>query len=491
MRTKGTGRGGKTAFLFLLTTVVVSFLLTNSSLFAEDTDSIATLRRMGKAFASIAEKASPAVVGIKVEREVENHQSYESPFEDPFFFDRFFRRRSPERGSRRPPPRQIAQGSGFIISPKGYILTNNHLVGDAEKVIVKLLDNRQLEAVIIGTDPGSDVAVVKIDAKNLSWLELADSDKLDVGEWVIAIGNPFGLSHTVTAGIVSAKGRSGVGITAYEDAYEDFIQTDAAINPGNSGGPLLNLDGKVVGINTAIISRSGGNMGIGMAIPVNMARNIYKQLVEGGTVVRGFLGVSMEQLTPELAGALELDEDTKGVVITEVIEGTSAEKAGLERNDVIIELDGEAVEKANDLRNRVAQLKPGTKIELVILREGRRKPIEAELGQRQKEGIVIGKRSVTLNQPGITVQNLTDDLAQRLGYEGQSGVIVTEVERSSPAELAGIRPGALIIEVDREPVKNVRQFEEAVQKAAEKGRILLLINTGRYNRLIVLKLPEK
>jgi len=491
-------RQSKTITQFrLLVSFVTLILFVSSAGLAEDKESIATLRQMGKAFASIAENASPAVVGIVAEKtiSVDYTQSPESPFNDPFFFepfnddlfDYFFHRRRPRRRSPRQAPHQTAQGSGFIISADGYILTNNHLVGEAEKVTVKLLDNRKLEAKIIGTDPESDVAVVKIDAKNLTHLELADSDKLEVGEWVIAIGNPFGLSHTVTAGIVSAKGRSRVGITA----YEDFIQTDAAINPGNSGGPLLNLDGNVVGINTAIISQVRGNMGIGLAIPINMAKGIYDQLVTGGKVVRGFLGISMEQLTPELARALDLDEQTKGVAITDVIEGTGAEKAGLKLNDVIIEFEGQSVENANNLRNHVAQLKPGATVEMVILRDGKRKKITAELGERPKEGIVAAERPETLRQLGITVQNLSDDLAQRLGYKNLSGVVVTEVEPGSLAEFAGIKTGTLIMEVDREPVKNTKEFNRAVEKAAKEGQILLLINTGRYNRYVILNLPKK
>lgn len=487
----------KTISIYVCMSLLFVFVL---PAFSQDTDSIATLRQMGKAFASIAEKASPAVVGIVAEQKVSQGYSrqFESPFDEPFFFDPFnddffdyffHRRGTPRRRSPQQVPRPVAQqGSGFIISADGYILTNNHLVGEAETVKVKLLDNRELEAKLIGTDPDSDVAVVKIDAKDLSFLELADSDRLEVGEWVIAIGNPFGLSHTVTAGIVSAKGRSGVGITA----YEDFIQTDAAINPGNSGGPLLNLDGKVIGINTAIISQVRGNMGIGLAIPVNMAKGIYKQLIKGGKVERGSLGIWMEELTPELAKALDLDEQTKGVAITDVIKDTAADKAGLKRNDVIVEFEGKPVEKANELRNQVAQLKPGTKVELVVLRDGQKKTITAELGKKAKEGVAgSAEQPGTLEGLGITVQNLTDDLAERLGYEGLSGVVVTEVEQGSLAELAGITTGTLIMEVDREPVKNVKQFNEAVEKATKEGQILLLVNTGRYSRYIILKLSKK
>jgi len=288
---------------FSLISVSLIFLLfiTPLSAFGEDKSSIDTLRQMGKAFADIAEKASPAVVGIQAKQLItEDYLTMRDwPFGDPFdddFFERFFGRpfryrRSPQRKSYRP-----VQGSGFIISADGYILTNNHVVRDADEITVKLADGREFEAKVIGSDPDTEVAVIKIDAKRLPALELANSDALKVGEWVIAIGNPFGLSHTVTAGIVSAKGRSGFRLAE----YEDFIQTDAAINPGNSGGPLINLDGEVVGINTAIIG-PGGNIGIGFAIPINIAKFIYNQLIEGGKIVYGALGVIIRDLDPDLA----------------------------------------------------------------------------------------------------------------------------------------------------------------------------------------------
>ncbi len=495
-------RQNKTSSRFPLISAFLILLLftTPLSAFAQDTNSIDTLRQMGKAFAEIAGKASPAVVGLKAEKTVT--QDYptirEWPFGDPFdpfeddFFDFFFRRRPPRRRSPRPKYHQMAQGSGFIVSPDGYILTNNHLVEDAEKVFVKVGKDPEVEAKVVGTDPDSDVAVIKIDAKDLHYLELADSDALEVGEWVIAIGNPFGLSHTVTAGIVSAKGRSGVGLTT----YEDFIQTDAAINPGNSGGPLLNLDGKVVGINTAIVTRSPdyryrGNIGIGFAIPANMAKAVYNQLIESGTVVRGFLGISMEELTPDLATAFGLKKDTKGVAITEVIEGSAAEKAGLKHNDIIIEFEGQPVAQANVLRNRVAMLKPGTKVEIVVLRDGKRKKFTAELGERTEEYKIATGKSETMEQLGLTVQNLTDDWAERLGYENMTGVVVTQVEPGSLAALAGITPGTLIREVNRTPVKNTKDFSEAVEMAGKQGAVLLRIYNGRYHRLVVLTLPQK
>jgi len=459
----------------------------------KDTESIQTLRQMGKAFAGIAEKASPAVVGISAQQAVtQDYSTMRGPFGDQFFDDDFFERffgphfrqpRSQQRKSYRP-----VQGSGFIVSSDGYILTNNHVVKNAKEITVKLLGGQDFKAKVIGTDPATEVAVVKIDANNLTTLELADSDKLEVGEWVIAIGNPFGLSHTVTAGIVSAKGRSGL---LDEMEYEDFIQTDAAINFGNSGGPLINLDGKVIGINTAILG-PGGNIGIGFAIPINMAKFIYSQLIEGGKIVRGALGVSIRDLEPELAESLGL-EDTKGIVIIEVSEGSAAEKAGMKRYDVVVEFNGEKVETMNEFRNRVAMLKPGTDVKIVVMRDGKRKTLHAELGESSKELKSFKIHSELLEQLGLAVINLTDDLAERYGYEDMTGVIVAKVKPGSQAARKGITPGMLIMEADREPVKNTKDFDRALEKAAERGKgsVLLLITDGRYSYMVVLKLSKE
>lgn len=460
---------------------------------AEDKGGIDTLRQTSKAFTEIAEKAKPAVVGIKAEKTVT--WSYPTmpdwpfgdlfgPFEDDLF-ERFFRRQMPRRRSPQQKSRQYAQGSGFIISTDGHIITNNHLAQDADKITVILADGREFEAETVGTDRDTDIAVLKVDASKLTALEMADSDSLEVGEWVLAIGNPFGLSQTVTAGIVSAKGRSGFRLTE----YEDYIQTDAAINPGNSGGPLLNLDGEVVGINTFIISGSGGFMGIGFAIPINIAKTVYRQLVDTGKVVRGFLGVIIQDLTPELADSFDL-KDSKGVLISEVTEDSAAEKAGLKQGDIIIEFDGQSVEKANVLQSRIAMLRPDSRAKVVILRDGKRKTLTVKLGERPKEAITAG-RSEALEQLGFAVKNLTDDLAQRLGYEGLTGVVVVQVESGSQAEQKGITAGMLILEVDRKPVKNTKDFEEAIEKAGKEGSILLLVTDGRHTRFVVLRLPKE
>lgn len=476
----------------VISTVFLLLFISPISVFAQDSDSIATLRRMGKAFASIAEKTSPAVVSLKSERIVtrEYPSMREGPFGEPFSdpFEFFFRRpprqRSPQRRYREP---RTAQGSGFIISPDGYILTNNHMVEEAEKVSIELTDGRKFTAKIIGADSDSDVAVIKIDANDLPYLELADSDALEVGEWVLAIGNPLGLSHTVTAGIVSAKGRSGFGLAK----FENFIQTDAAINFGNSGGPLINLDGKVVGINTAIAG-STGNIGIGFAIPINIAKHAYKQLRQGGAVVRGYIGIRFEELIPEEAGALGLEKNTKGVIIIDVIEDSPAEKTGLKRYDVIVEFEGQPVEKSNEFLNRVAMRSPGAKVKIVVLRDGKRRTFTVKLGKRPSTEELTGDLSEeTREELGFSVQNLTDDLAERFGYEGQSGVIVTSVEPGSQAERLNLAPGALIKEVNQREIRNTREFNEAIKQAKKKGGALLWVKWDRYTFLAFLKLSEK
>jgi serine protease Do len=457
--------------ILVISTFFLLFTAPLSSL-AADPDSITALKQMGKAFASIAENASPAVVGLRAEKtESRDRQTYrESPFGDDFF-EYFFGPGFPrQRSPRRYQQPMTALGSGFIISPDGYILTNNHMVEEAEKVTVELADGRKFTAETIGTDPDSDIAVIKIDADNLPSLELADSDQLEVGEWVLAIGNPLGFSHTVTAGIVSAKGRS-VGLAN----IENFIQTDAAINRGNSGGPLLNLEGKVVGMNTAIYGATG-NIGIGFAIPVNMAKHAYKQIREGGSVARGYLGIWFRNLDSEYAKALDLDKDTRGVVIQDVIEGSAADKAGLKRYDVVVEFEGQPVEKSNEFLNRVAMLSPGTEVNLVVMRDGKRKPFTVELGKRPPEAEVRGELSKeTIEELGFSVTNLTKDLAEQLGYEGDSGVVVREVVPGSQAAQAGIVPGSLIKEVNRQQIHNTNDFNEEIKKAQEEGRALLLI----------------
>jgi serine protease Do len=473
--------------------IVFSLILPLSAL-AEDSKSIDTLRQLGKAFASIAEKDSPAVVSIKANQAITQTYSGpfgDSPFDDEFFqqfFGRQFHRQQPQQQQRQPQQRKIirpVQGSGFIVSQDGYILTNNHVVEDAEKITVTLLDGRELQAKLVGTDPSTEVAVIKIDANNLHPLEMANSDTLEVGEWVIAIGNPFGLSHTVTAGIVSAKGRSGLGLST----YEDFIQTDAAINPGNSGGPLVDLDGKVVGINTAIVG-ANINIGIGLAIPINMAKGIYEQLVQKGKVVRGFLGVTIQDITPDLAESFKL-KDTKGVIVPDVSPDSAAAKAGLKAGDIVIAFDGRPVEKAAEFQRRVAMKKPGSEVEITVLRDGKKQTLTAKLEEKPSgEQSASSVKEQASEKLGITVQNLTEDTAKQFGLVGQKGVLVTDVESGSPAAMGGIQPGSLIQEVNRKSVENVKEFKEAVEAAAKEGKIMLRVRYEKSSIFVVLTIPK-
>jgi len=385
---------------------------------------------------------------------------------------------------------QRAQASGFIVSQEGHILTNNHVVNGAEQVLVDMGEGRTMEAKIIGTDPESDVAIIKVDANNLTPVSLGDSESLKVGEWVIAIGSPMGLSHTVTAGIVSAKGRSGLNIAT----YENFIQTDAAINMGNSGGPLVNLDGQVVGINTAILGPNGGNIGIGFAIPINMAKEVADQIIKTGSVERGYLGIYPQDLTPDLAEALGLKE-AKGVVITQISEGSPAAQAGLKRDDVVLEFGGSSVESASQFRNLVAARKPGEEIDVVILRDGQRETLAVKMGKRPSTEELLRsrqepqKRSQEQSQRlGLTVQELTSDLGQRYGLRDGTGVMIVKVTPGSEAAEKGLRAGYLIKEVNRQPVSNVAEFRDAV--ASAKSRALLLVTDGQASQYVVLKVPQ-
>lgn len=447
-------------------------------------DGIATLRETSKAFTEVAKNAVPAVVSVRVEKTITEQGStyFYSPFDDEFF-ERFFGPRYRPRVEPRK-RQQVGQGSGFIISEDGYILTNNHVVGEADKIVVTLRDGKEHQAKLVGTDPGSDVALIKIDAEKLPTIELGDSDALEIGEWVIAVGSPFGLQATVTVGVVSAKSR-GVGITQ----YEDFIQTDAAINPGNSGGPLLNVDGKAVGINTAIFSQSGRYVGIGFAIPVNMAKSILNQLKETGKVTRGYLGIIMhpEKISSDLAEAFGL-KSTNGVLITEVVPDSPAEKAGLERRDVIIKMNDQNVEDWQSFRNAIAMLKPGTRIDLTVVRDGKQKKATVEIGALDESELAMGGASSRVNKLGVQVQELTEELAQRFGYGRAKGVIVTEVAQDSPADRAGITPGILIMSVNRRDVTTVEEFNKAVEEFGKTGKLVLLVRNERFAQYVVVNL---
>ena len=443
-------------------------------------DEPASLRHTSKAFSSVAKKTVPAVVFIKVEKTIETGSAFGpgNPFGngDPFDFFGYREPRQPREY------RQRGQGSGFIISEDGYILTNNHVVGGADVITVKLNDGRQFKAERIGSDEKSDVAVIKIDGQNLPTLPLGDSGTLEVGEWVIAIGNPFGLTETLTFGIVSAKGRNTVGI----NDYEDFIQTDAAINPGNSGGPLINLEGKVVGINTAIFSSSGGSDGIGFAIPIDMARNIKDQLVKDGKVTRGQLGVMIGELTQELADYFDI-EASKGVVVSNVLKNSPAEKAGLKAGDIILKINGRDVESVGQLRNTVAMVAPGNQVELLIYRNGKEKTVTVNIAELSDSIAKAGVPELP-SKLGLTVEDLTEDTRRYYGLQSDEGVAVSSVDSNSYAFTAGIRPGTIILSVNQKKIGSAKEFGEALQASVKTKKVLLLIRDQRYTRFVVLPL---
>ncbi len=419
-------------------------------------------------FVRVAEKIGPAVIKVVAER-IEKQTSFfgdEWPFED--FWDRFFgtpRRREKEY-------RTQSQGTGFFITSDGYILTNNHIVENAIKVIVTSLSGNEYEAKIVGTDPKTDLALLKVEDNNLPYAELGDSANLKVGEWVLAIGNPLGMEHTVTAGIVSAKGRQlGVGMNVPE--IQDFIQTDAAINRGNSGGPLVNIQGEVIGITSNILSPTGGNIGIGFAIPSNLAKKVVTQLKEKGRVVRGYLGVKISPITEDDRKALNL-KSRKGAFIQSVEPGTPAEKAGLERYDVITEVNGKPVEDPNDLKLKIVDIQPGTEIELTIIREGKERKVKvkvAELEPEEEKQISAESRK----DLGFSVRDLTPNLARRYGYRTGKGLLITQIRPYSEAERKGLRVGDIILEVNRKKVESVEDLENILRKSQSGDALMLLV----------------
>lgn len=480
-------------FMGMLTLLLMSLLIGGIYPVSAQDSGLESLRETGKAFRSVARDISPAVVYIQVEQEVQarSMDPRMNPFEGSPFGEEFFRRffGEPPRGDDpdRPQRRTTGQGSGFLISADGYIMTNNHVVGDADKITVQFQDGREFDAELVGADPPTDVALIRISAREeLPYIKLGDSERLEVGDWVLAFGNPFGLSHTMTAGIVSAKGRSGIGLTD----YENFIQTDAAINPGNSGGPLVNLDGEAVGMNTAIFSRSGGYMGIGFAIPINMAKNIYLQLAEHGKVTRGRIGVYIQDLTRELAESFDIDQ-RQGILVSQVMKDSAAEKGGLEQGDIIIKLNGNTVENVAVFRNQVALTRPGTTIELEILRKGKVRKhkiiVDAmDVETATSDDVPAAETGTALSQIGLRLQQLTPELAEQFGYQQDRGVLVAAVEPGSVAARAGIEAGALIEEVNRVDVNDPEEVVSLVEKS-KRDTVLLLIRQGSGSRYIALR----
>jgi serine protease Do len=437
-------------------------------------------------FAPIVEKDLPAVVNISSSKVVRNNGGEEMPVMDPFFrqffggnFGRQFRT----------PQQQVERGlgSGVVIKPDGYILTNNHVVDGATDVRVTFLDKRELRAKVVGTDSKTDIAVLKVDAKDLPVLAFADSSKVKVGDIALAMGQPFGLGQTVTMGIISAKGRNGLGI----EGYEDFIQTDAAINPGNSGGALVDARGELIGINTAILSHgSGGNQGIGFAVPINMARAVMDQVIAHGKVVRGYLGVMPEDITPAMASSFRLT-DTRGALIGDVTGGSPAAHAGIQRGDVIVEMDGQKIEDSNQLRLRVSMTAPGTTVHVKLLRDGKEQTVAVKLGElpneAQRGSVQGGDDGGSSALDGVAVEELDSQALQQLRLPpGTKGVVITEVADGSAASVAGLAPGDVVQEVDHARISSVSDFDRATRRGPGHT-VLLLVNRGGSTRYFAIE----
>jgi Do/DeqQ family serine protease len=417
-------------------------------------------------YAPVVERVTPAVVTIRSERTVRTSapQVPDHPFFREFFGQRFDPRQMPER-------REGGMGSGVVVRADGYILTNDHVVNGAEEVTVELSDGRTLDAKVVGTDKPTDLAVLKVEGKDLRTLELGDSDHVRVGDVVLAVGNPLGVGQTVTMGIVSAKGRAtGLG----DGSYEDFIQTDAPINRGNSGGALVDVNGRLIGINSQILTPSGGNIGIGFAIPANMARNVMSQLIEHGEVRRGKLGVTIQQITPDLARGLGL-ASTSGALVSSVERGGPAATAGLQQGDVITALNGASVKDNNDLRNDIAGLQPGSEVTLTVQRDGKERTVTAKLGALDGSSDREAPRSSegTSGRFGLSVAPLTQERAAELNVRASKGLVVESVERGSRAADAGLRAGDVIEQIDRKPVTTGEELRAALS-AGDRPAVLLV-----------------
>jgi serine protease Do len=454
-----------TAVALLLPAIVVQTGFGASSARAAN---IAAAEGRPPSFSAIAKKTMPIVVNISTTAQrLQRGGSYD-PIDE--FFSRFFGEAQPRENSQR------SLGSGILISKDGEILTSFHVVRNADAIKVKLADQTEYDARLIGKDDRTDLALIKIrrSAGNLPFARLGSSSQLDVGDWVMAIGNPFGLEHTVTAGIVSAKGRViGAG------PYDNFIQTDASINPGNSGGPLINASGEVVGVNSAIFSQSGGNVGIGFAVPVDLARKVVDQLRKNGRVVRGWLGIRAQDVSQQLAASLGLTRNAADMaVVTEVGENSPAAEAGVKTGDVIVEFNGKPVPKSQDFPSLIADTPPGQKITLKIIRDKKEHIASVKIGELSEDGEAVQKTETRDPEIGVRVQRITPEAARRLGLSSTKGVLVMEVQPGSPADQVGLEPADVVREVNQRPVNNVSDFERAVRQGRRGDRILLLVQRG-------------
>jgi len=423
----------------------------------------------GQSIADVAARVTPSVVNVFSEKRAQNGAELSPFFSDPFF--RFFFDQ-PDRGWRQAPPRrEQSLGSGVIVSPDGVVVTNNHVVAQADKIRVALKDGREFAAKLVGSDPKSDVAVLRVDATGLPAISLGDSSRIRIGDLVLAIGNPFGIGQTVTLGIVSAVGRANMGITD----YEDFIQTDAAINPGNSGGALVTMDGQLIGINTAIVSRSGGYQGIGFAIPSNMVQDVKNSILQHGKVIRGWLGVSIQDLTEDLGKSMDIAARA-GVLVSDVSADSPAAAAGLKRGDVITAIDGVKTTDSAHLRNQIARAGKGTKVRIDLVRDGATQTLTATLGEAPAELAPDGVTAAEGKElfAGVRLEELDARERARLRVPPTvRGVLVSHIDPGSPGEGTGLRPGDIIVEVDRKQTPSVEAFQKAANTTGSRALLLV------------------
>ena len=438
----------------------------------------------GKEFTQVAKKATPCVVSIKTlfkkgpNYSENGYGEQMDPFQDEFWQRFFGMPPSNPRQEKRAP--RYGQGSGFIVSQDGLIMTNNHVVQDGEEITVTLNNGKEYPATVVGQDPNTDVALLKIDAKDLPFLTLGDSNDLEVGEWVMAIGNPLGLQASVTVGVVSAKGRNDLDITR----VEEFIQTDAAINLGNSGGCLLNMEGEAIGMNTAIASNTGGYMGIGFAIPSNLLKHDMKEILEHGKVVRGFLGVILQKIDNDLAQAFNL-EKTEGALVTEVMKESPADKAGIKAGDIILKINNQPIENVGSLRTTISMMHPNDKVILTVKRNDKIMDIAADISSHPDNELAASEIQSNL---GVLVQELTPDVAQQLGLTEDKGVVIKYVNPNSLAQEAGLKRGQLIMSVNQIPVQTAEEFYSALRECAKKKQILLHVKSGQVVRFVTIKI---
>ncbi|MGB9863433.1 MAG: DegQ family serine endoprotease [Candidatus Saccharicenans sp.] len=469
-----------------------SLAIPNNSgqLFGAQKEAVNPEQALSLDFVRVVDKVSPAVVSILAEK-VEQISGFGLdegwPFED--FWDRFFG--TPQRPrDRQREYRTEALGTGFFISPDGYILTNNHIIEGAVKITVKTSKGKEYEAKLVGRDAATDLALLKIEGKDFPYAVLGDSSAIKVGEWVLAIGSPFGMDQTVTAGIISAKGRQ-LGLGGNVPTYEDFIQTDAAINRGNSGGPLLNLRGEVIGINSNIITPSGGNIGIGFAIPSDLAKKVVAQLKEKGRVVRGRLGIRGRDVTEPIKKQFKLSVE-RGVIISQVEPDSPAEKAGLKKYDVIVEINGQPVENWKDLRFKVADIQPGQTVTLKIIREGKEMTVKAKVDELEPESSQPTEEK-TDKDVGMSLTQLTPQLARRYGLTTTEGLLVTDVKDYSAAQRAGLQPGDIILEVNRTKVSSVKEFKDMIKATPSGEEVILLVRREgdgqKIDFIVTLRVP--